>query len=50
MAQPYVSWKHKFSDDFIITAGLTSLYLAIFDANSTQDPVINFLLSNQDLE
>ena len=42
MAQPYVSWKHKFSDDFIITAGLTSLYLAIFDANSTQDPVVNF--------
>jgi len=42
MAQPYISWKHKFSDDFIMTAGLTSLYLAIFDADNTKDPVINF--------
>ena len=42
MAQPYMSWKHKFSDDFIMTAGLTSLYLVIFDEDDLQDPVINF--------
>ena len=27
MFQPYVSWKHKFSDELVLTAGLTSLYL-----------------------
>ena len=27
MFQPYVSWKHKFSDKLVLTAGLTSLYL-----------------------
>ena len=42
MVQPYISWKHKFSDDFIMTAGLTSLYLAISDADNIQNPVINF--------
>ena len=31
MFQPYVSWKHKFSDELILTAGLTSLYLNLGD-------------------
>ena len=42
MAQPYLSWKHKFSDDFIMTAGLTSLYLTIFDDSAMQNPVVNY--------
>jgi hypothetical protein len=31
MFQPYVSWKHKFSDKLVLTAGLTSLYLNLGD-------------------
>ena len=31
MFQPYVSWKHKFSDELVLTAGLTSLYLNLGD-------------------
>ena len=31
MLQPYVSWKHKFSDELVLTAGLTSLYLNLGD-------------------
>mgnify|MGYP001382919732 CR=1 FL=1 len=42
MFQPYVSWKHKFSDDLIMTAGLTSLYLSIFDVSSSPNNVTNF--------
>ena len=39
--QPYISWKHKFSDDFIITAGLTSLYLSIFEVDNSQPKSTN---------
>ena len=42
MFQPYVSWKHKFSDDLIMTAGLTSLYLSIFDVSNSPNNVTNF--------
>lgn len=31
MFQPYISWKHKFSDELVLTAGLTSLYLNLGD-------------------
>jgi len=41
MFQPYVSWKHKFSDDLIMTAGLTSLYLSIFDVSNSPNNVTN---------
>ena len=42
MFQPYLSWKHKFSDDLIMTAGLTGLYLSIFDMSSSPKNVTNF--------
>jgi hypothetical protein len=35
MLQPYLSWKHKFSDDLVFTAGLTSLYLSVLNSNSS---------------
>ena len=39
--QPYVSWKHKFSDDLILTAGITSLFINI-EENSVANSVTNF--------
>ena len=39
--QPYVSWKHKFSDDFVLTAGLTSLFINV-EENSADNSVTNF--------
>ena len=39
--QPYVSWKHKFSDDFVLTAGLTSLFINV-EENSADNSVANF--------
>ncbi len=38
MIQPYLSWKHKFSDDLILTAGLTSLYMSLGDSYSPIEP------------
>jgi hypothetical protein len=38
MIQPYISWKHKFSDDLILTAGLTSLYMNLGDSFSPIEP------------
>lgn len=38
MIQPYLSWKHKFSDDLILTAGLTSLYMNLGDSYSPIEP------------
>ncbi len=38
MIQPYLSWKHKFSDDLILTAGLTSLYMNLGDSYSPVEP------------
>ena len=42
MIQPYISWKHKFSDDFVISAGMTSIYLAIFNDNANGGNVRNY--------
>jgi hypothetical protein len=39
--QPYVSWKHKFSNDLVLTAGLTSLFINI-EENSADKSVTNF--------
>ena len=39
--QPYVSWKHKFSDDLVLTAGLTSLFINI-EENNADNSVTNF--------
>lgn len=36
--QPYVSWKHKFSDDLTLTGGLSSLYMSIGNAFSPVEP------------
>lgn len=36
--QPYVSWKHKFSDKLILTAGLSSFYMSIGNAFSAIEP------------
>jgi hypothetical protein len=36
--QPYVSWKHKFSDKLILTAGLSSFYMSVGDAFSPIEP------------
>ncbi|CAG5086486.1 TonB-dependent receptor [Parvicella tangerina] len=36
--QPYVSWKHKFSDNLVLTAGLSSFYYSIGDAFSPIEP------------
>ena len=38
MAQPYISWKHKFTDDLVLTAGLSSLYMSLGDAFSPIEP------------
>ena len=38
MIQPYLSWKHKFSDDLILTAGVTSLYMSLGDSYSPIEP------------
>ena len=38
MVQPYISWKHKFSDDLIFTAGLSSLYLTLGESFSAVEP------------
>ena len=38
MIQPYISWKHKFSDDLVFTAGLTSLYLTLGNSLSPIEP------------
>jgi len=40
MIQPYISWKHKFSDDLVLTAGLTSLYMNLGDSFSPIEPRI----------
>jgi len=37
MLQPYISWKHKFSDELVLTAGLTSLYLNL--GNDSFSPI-----------
>jgi hypothetical protein len=39
--QPYISWKHKFSDDLVMTAGLTSLFININEDNMDSS-VTNF--------
>ena len=39
--QPYVSWKHKFSDDLVMTAGLTSLFINIEEDKAVKS-VTNF--------
>ena len=38
MLQPYISWKHKFSDNLIFTAGLSSLFLNLGDSFSPVEP------------
>lgn len=38
MLQPYISWKHKFSDNLIFTAGLSSLFLNLGDSFSHVEP------------
>ena len=38
MAQPYLSWKHKFSDDLVFTAGLSSLYMSLGGGFSPIEP------------
>lgn len=38
MVQPYISWKHKFSDDLVLTAGLTSFYLNLGNSFSPIEP------------
>jgi len=40
MYQQYLSWKHKFSDDLVITAGLTSLYMNLGNSYSPIEPRI----------
>ena len=40
MIQPYISWKHKFSDDLVLTTGLTSLYMNLGDSFSPIEPRI----------
>ena len=40
MLQPYISWKHKFSDNLIFTAGLSSLFLNLGDSFSPVEPRI----------
>ena len=39
--QPYISWKHKFSDDLVMTAGLTSLFINIEEDKAVKS-VTNF--------
>lgn len=36
--QPYISWKHKFSDNLVLTAGLSSFYFSIGNAFSPVEP------------
>lgn len=36
--QPYISWKHKFSDNLVLTAGLSSFYYSIGNAFSPIEP------------
>lgn len=38
MFQPYLSWKHKFSEDLVLTAGLGSLYMSVGNAFSPIEP------------
>lgn len=38
MIQPYISWKHKFSDKLVMTAGLNSQYLSQGDVFSPIEP------------
>lgn len=37
-AQPYISWKHKFNDDLILTAGVSSFYMSLGNAFSPAEP------------
>lgn len=36
--QPYISWKHKFNDKLVLTAGLSSFYFSIGNAFSPIEP------------
>ena len=36
--QPYINWKHKFSDDLTLVAGITSFYLNIGESFSPFEP------------
>lgn len=38
MLQPYLSWKHKFSEKLVLTAGLSSLYMSVGNAFSPIEP------------
>jgi hypothetical protein len=38
MLQPYISWKHKFSDKLVLTAGINSQYLSQGDVFSPVEP------------